>query len=369
MDQPRAKLLAMRREMFRMANHEALALLARSPVVHLASVDEAGAPVLRTVHGVLVDGALAFHGAPAGEKMQAMGRPVVVSAEEVVAVVPSYFFDPEMACPATTYYRSVQVHGRLERVDDVETKARVLAELMRKYQPEGGHVPITAEDPRYRKQIEGILIVRVALATIDGKAKLAQNRKPDELARLLAQLWRRGLPGDPAAIEALRAANPATPTPAFLQAPPGARLCCALEATQVEGALALLVGQYWTVEVPRAALARAQLGSVAWVGAHDESGRLIATARAVGDGERFAGLYDVAVAPDWRGRGLGRAVVRLLLDHPRVRDARRIYLRTRDAHSFYAQFGFAPVASATAPSNDMERLRADGERSASAGGP
>ena len=340
-----------------MVRDEAVALLARSPVVHLATTDATGVPVLRTVHAVVIDGALAFHGAPAGEKMEAMGRPVVISAEETVAVIPSYFFDPELACPATTYYRSVQVHGSLEIVEDRHAKARVLAALMHKYQPEGGHVPITADDPRYRKQVEGILIVRVALERLDGKGKLGQNRRPEELARVLEQLWRRGLPGDPAAIEALRCANPSTPTPAFLRAPPGARLSCALTPDDLDGALALLVDEYWNVAVPRAAIARALLHSGAWVGAHDEGGRLIATARALGDAGKFAKLYDVAVAPDWRGRGLGRALVRLLLDHPLVRDARTVHLRTRDAQRFYADFGFVARSPALAPSTDMELLR------------
>ena len=132
---------------------EGWALLERSPVVHLATTNEAGAPLLRTVHGVVVDGALAFHGAPAGEKLAALGRPVVAAAEETIAVIPSYFFDPTLACPATTYYRSVQVHGVLEEVTDRHSKAAVLAALMRKYQPEGGYLPIDADDPRYRKQV------------------------------------------------------------------------------------------------------------------------------------------------------------------------------------------------------------------------
>ena len=339
-----------------MPEAEAVALLARSPVVHLASSDEEGAPVLRTVHGVVVDGALMFHGAPAGEKLRTMGRRVVASAEETVAVIPSYFFDPTLACPATTYYRSVQVHGVLEPVDDRHLKARALAELMRKYQPEGGHAPIDADDPRYRKQVDGILIARVAASRIDGKGKLGQNRRPEEMGRVLAQLWRRGLPGDPAAIEVLRRGNPGAATPEFLQAPAGARLCCALAPEDVAGAVALLAGEYWNVGVGRETLARVQLAASAWVGAHDEQGRLIATARAVGDGGKLAYLLDIAVAPAWRRRGLGGAVVRLLLDHPQVRDSRVIRLRTRDMQGFYARFGFAPTSPGAG--TEMQRITA-----------
>lgn len=336
-----------------MADAEALALLERSPVVHLATTDAEGGPILRTVHGVVVDGALAFHGAPAGEKLAALGRPVVAGAEETIAVIPSYFFDPTLACPATTYYRSAQLHGVLEEVTDRHAKARVLAALMRKYQPEGGHAPVDADDPRYRKQVEGILVVRVGQARIDGKGKFGQNRKPEELLSVLTQLWQRGLVGDAAAIEALRRGHPQLPAPAFLRAPEGARLCCAMGPEQLDGALALLVEQYWNLDIPRATVARGHLNASAWVGAHAQDGQLIATARAVSDGGRFAYVLDVAVAQGWQGRGLGTAVMQLLLDHPVVRGARVIRLRTRDRPGFYARLGF--VAQPATSSHDMQR--------------
>src|SRR6185369_14132132 len=144
----------MRKEIFRMDRADAVALLERAPVVHLASTTPEGRPLIRTVHGVVVGDHLAFHGAPAGEKTETEGREAVVSAEEIVASIPSYFLDPERACPATTLYRSAQIHGTVERIDDPAHKAEVLAALMAKYQPEGGHVPISATHPLYQKTIE-----------------------------------------------------------------------------------------------------------------------------------------------------------------------------------------------------------------------
>src|SRR5262249_28678643 len=139
----------MRRErFFRMGGDEARALLEAAPVVHLAATTAEGAPLLRTLRGVIVDDCLCFHPAPVGEEREALGRPGVIAAEEIVATVPSFFSDPERAGPATTLYRSVQVHGRLESVEPPFERARVLAALMKKYQPEGGYVPIAADHPR-----------------------------------------------------------------------------------------------------------------------------------------------------------------------------------------------------------------------------
>jgi len=88
-----------------------------------------------------------------------------------------------------------------------------------------------------------------------------------------------------------------------------------------------------------AELAEAHRGSGAWVGARAESG-LIATARAISDGAKHAWIYDVDVRADMRGKGVGKLLMRLLLDHPRVRRARKVHLQTRDAMEFYEPFGF-----------------------------
>ncbi len=318
----------------------ALALLERAPVVHLASTTPEGRPLIRTVHGVVVGDSLAFHGAPAGEKTETEGREAVVSAEEIVASIPSYFLDPERACPATTLYESVQIHGRVERVDDPIEKAAVLAALMAKLQPEGGHAPLAADHPLYRKPVAGILVLRVPLADLDGKAKLAQNRTPEDRAQLFAKLWERGLPGDPRAIELIRACNPGTPVPAFLRGPAGTSLAAWLGAEDAADAAALLDGAYWNDGLTPATLASAHRGSIAWVGARDAAGALVATARAISDVEKRAWIYDVMVAPALRGKGVGEAVMRLLLDHPALRRVRRVYLATRDAEAFYARLGF-----------------------------
>lgn len=324
-----------------MAREEAVALLAAAPVVRLASVGERGQPVLRTLHALVLDGALYFHAAPVGEKSETVGKAAVIAADEMVATIPSHVFDPERACPATTYYRSAQAHGTLEAVDDPATKARMLQALMEKYQPEGGYVPITADDPRYRGAVRGIAVIRMTPEQIDGKAKLGQNRSADDLGKVLRFLWQRGEPGDPRAVDLVRAANPDVPTPEFLKnCPEGARLCCALGPGDLPQAIALLEGEYWNVDVSRDRISRGQVSSSAWVGARDADGKLIATGRALGDGVRWAYLLDIAVAQPWRGRGLGKALVRLLLDHPQVRDCRRVHLRTRDAQRFYEDFGF-----------------------------
>jgi len=319
----------------------------RANVVHIATTSADGAPILRAFNAVVVDDAVAIHAAPAGEKMAGLGRQAVVSAEEVLGEIPSYFVDPERACPATTYYESVQVHGRLEQVHDLDAKAKVLSALMEKYQPDGGYEPITASHPHYAKMVKSLLIAQVPIDKVSAKQKLGQNRTPDELATIAVHLWNRGGPGDTLTIDRLREVNLAMPTPDFLRTAKGTTLVCAPDEADLAGVVELLSPQYWNTAASEQEIRTAHRTSAAWVVARDDRGKLIATARAVSDGAKLAWIADVAVDSLWQGKGVGRAVMRLLLEHPAVRDARHARLATRDAQTFYERFGFELAGRAT----------------------
>lgn len=318
-------------------------------------------PVLKTLHGVVVDEWLCFHSAPKGEKTSLLGERVVASTEEVVARIPSYFLDAERACPATTLFRSVQVHGVLTEIDDAGVKARALQGLMEKLQPEGGHQPITEDSPLYAPAVRGLLVAGVSLSELDGKAKLAQNRTAADRARVLEQLWRRGSPGDLRAIELIRAANPADPVPPWLAAPNGLTFHTWSPPSTANEVAGLLVDEYWNAGVfSREELRLAHLGSAAWVVARTPTGEVAASARAISDGTKYAWVYDVIVAPSHRRQGLGKSLMHLLLDHPAIRRARRVLLATRDAQPLYAPFGFIPrgeVPPRPWPSVEMVLLR------------
>lgn len=327
-----------------MPRAEAIAILARAPFVRIATTTTRGEPVLRSMNAAVLGDRLVFHGAPVGEKTEALGREAVVAAEEIVASLPSYFVDPERACPATTLYRSVQAHGTLDEVDDPRDKARALEALLAKHQPEGGFVPIAHDHPLYQKTVASLLVVSVSLERLDGKAKLAQNRTPEEQRRIASSLWRRGDEGDAAAAFAVVSANPKTPLPDFLRAPGGLRLDGG-RGSDAEACADLLGDAYWNDRFTRDEIVRSHLESRAWVVARDEGGRVVASARAISDGAKCAWIYDVVVAPELRGKGVGDAVVRVLLDHPAVRRARFVRLGTQDAMRFYEKMGFIETSA------------------------
>lgn len=312
----------------------------RAPALHLASVTHAGEPILRTFNGVVHEGTIVFHAGDHGDKLEAIGRPVVIQCERIVASIPSYFVDPQRACPASTYFVSCQAEGALERVDALHDKAQVVAALMQRFQAEGGYTPIDAEHPLYRKAIESLLVMRVRPTSLRGKRKLGQNRPSQQIEGVLRGLWNRGAPGDLAALDEVMRHHPGRPRPAFLSGPHGTTLCPRLSECDLDAAHALVHDAYWNEDTDAATSRGAHLGSVAWVGARDPVGTLIATARANSDGRKHATIYDVAVHADFRGRGVGSALMTLLLDHPALRHCTKVSLLTRDAQPFYAPLGF-----------------------------
>jgi nitroimidazol reductase NimA-like FMN-containing flavoprotein (pyridoxamine 5'-phosphate oxidase superfamily)/GNAT superfamily N-acetyltransferase len=323
---------------------EAWNLLDRSAVAHLGGAAPDGAPIVRPIHPVVRGDAVWFHGAPEGEKLDLVGQPVQLTAHEIVAEVPSYAFHPERACPATTFYTSVSARGLLVRLDDPVEKAAVLQGLMTRMQPEGGHAPVHADDPRYRNALAGISVLGLVRPEVVGKSALGQRYTPAVRGQVLQALWRRGSPDDLRAIDRIVEAAPPDPWPAFLRGADGVRFRYDASAAARDDLLELLAAQYWNEGVSGERIVAAARASAAWVGAwHGD--RLIGTARAISDGAKLAYLMDVAVHPAHQRRGVGGAMVDRLLDHPAVRGARRVELHTRDAAPLYASRGFGLTPS------------------------
>ena len=73
--------------------------------------------------------------------------------------------------------------------------------------------------------------------------------------------------------------------------------------------------------------------------------RMVGFGRASSDRIYRAVLWDVVVAGDLQGRGLGRRVVEALLASPKLRKVERVYLMTTNSNGFYEQMGFDTVMS------------------------
>lgn len=62
-------------------------------------------------------------------------------------------------------------------------------------------------------------------------------------------------------------------------------------------------------------------------------------------------LRSVAVAPEWRSRGLGRALVNRVIAEAEARGIRALYLLTMTAEQYFPSFGFQPVTRDRVPAD------------------
>ena len=90
----------------------------------------------------------------------------------------------------------------------------------------------------------------------------------------------------------------------------------------------------------RQMLAGSQAVVSAWQGR-----ALVGFGRATSDGVFRAVLWDVVVAAEHQGQGLGRRIVEALLQAPALQGVERTYLMTTKSSGFYEQLGFTPVDS------------------------
>lgn len=104
---------------------------------------------------------------------------------------------------------------------------------------------------------------------------------------------------------------------------------------------AYLTRSYWAKGVSKAVVAKALQNSLCF-GLYAGAAQ-IGFARVITDNATFAYLSDVYVLEGYRGRGLGKWLMSVIVSHPDLQGLRRFALATRDAQGLYLQFGFTPV--------------------------
>ena len=74
-------------------------------------------------------------------------------------------------------------------------------------------------------------------------------------------------------------------------------------------------------------------------GVYDLEGHQVGLARVVTDFATIAWICDLFVIEGHRGKGLGKQLVRTIINHPDFKNVRRYLLATRDAHDLYREYG------------------------------
>jgi GNAT superfamily N-acetyltransferase len=99
---------------------------------------------------------------------------------------------------------------------------------------------------------------------------------------------------------------------------------------------------YWGNGRPRESM-ELGISTCLCFGAYDRAGRQLGFARVLTDGVVLAWVADVFTFPDARGRGVGKAIMRAIVDHPELQKVKRMALITADAHGLYESVGFTEL--------------------------
>ncbi|RZL21146.1 MAG: N-acetyltransferase [Pedobacter sp.] len=95
---------------------------------------------------------------------------------------------------------------------------------------------------------------------------------------------------------------------------------------------------YWAKDIPLELVQKSITNSLCF-GIYKKQ-QQVGFARWVTDRATFAYLCDVYVEEEFRGLGLSKKLMTLMLFHPDLQGLRRYQLATLDAHGLYKQFGF-----------------------------
>lgn len=111
-----------------------------------------------------------------------------------------------------------------------------------------------------------------------------------------------------------------------------------------------LTTSYWAVGIPIEIVKKSIQHSLNFGLFQRE--RQIGFARLITDYATYAYLADVFILEPYRGRGLSKWLMQVIVAHPDLQGLRRWTLFTRDAHGLYRQVGFTSLAI---PERAMER--------------
>ena len=150
----------MRRAEREMGTDFALSVVSNCEYAALATVNEDGTPYCMTVSPVVVGGAVYFHCAPVGKKLDNITRcsKVCISCVQNTRLVPEQF---------TTNYESAVATGVCEVITDDNEKIMALRAICEKYAMSN----MSEFDSAIKKSLSRTTVCKITIEQLTGKAK------------------------------------------------------------------------------------------------------------------------------------------------------------------------------------------------------
>jgi len=155
----------------------------------VASIDADGYPQIIPMNFVFVNDVIYMHSHVKGEKLENIMRnnKVGFEVDKNLEFLPSYFFDPNDASLANTFYISVVIKGECKLVDEKNEMTTALNSLMKKYQPEGKYEPIKLQD----NVLNHVAVIKITPEIMTGKYSIGQDMKKEDRINLAKKIYDR----------------------------------------------------------------------------------------------------------------------------------------------------------------------------------
>jgi len=154
---------------------------------------------------VRLEETLYFHGALMNRKMKILAQNpnVSFSVVENHSLIDSDFSSTEgLACPATQFFKSISIDGRVEMVEDKKEKIVMFEALMKKLQPKGCYRPFDEE--AYEKVLKATAVYKLIPSTVSCKFKFGQHLSEERFEMIVESLEKRGSEIDRETVEIMK---------------------------------------------------------------------------------------------------------------------------------------------------------------------
>jgi len=154
---------------------------------------------------VRIEDGIYFHGALKNRKMKMLAQnpKVSFSVVENYSLIDSDFSsNDDLACPATQFFKSISIDGKVEMVEDKKEKTVMFEALMKKLQPKGGYKPFN--DEVYSKALKSTAIYKLVADDMSCKFKFGQHLNEERFEMIIGSLEARGTQIDMATVKIMR---------------------------------------------------------------------------------------------------------------------------------------------------------------------
>ena len=181
------------KQIFEITNKETINEMLNNTEYGTLAICDNNKPYSLPINFVELNNEIYFHGSKKGRKIGILKNNQFASFSiiESYSMIQSYFSsNNELACPATQFFKSIIIDGKIKFVENYDEKVKALSELMKKLQKEGKYKPLSEES--YQKAINATTIYKLIPNEIKAKFKFGQHLNQERFDMIIKHLEERG---------------------------------------------------------------------------------------------------------------------------------------------------------------------------------